>query len=309
MRLTMVSHLGVKVLPVWQTLLPPMEERLSSREDSTVVRPPALRRPTFRRDLPAWLSAIRTLRRSEAVFWLQMSSKPELPLWPLLYTSPGARRSAWVIDSWRPQLRKIGVLAEIQRLSPLFVGMQQARDVLVREQPRLDVRWLPYAANAQIFREQGLDRDVFVYWMGRRSRDLDRAIAKYCTDRGLEYRTDAATGEQLGRLAARSKYFVVTPPDVTSVDRTGGFSPLGFRYFEGLAAGARLLGVLPRSGEYEQLLPVDAVAQVAADGHALETRVNRGVSDARGADAQSHAGQPLRGTSADAIYDALTGGG
>lgn len=38
----------------------------------------------------------------------------------------------------------------------------------------------------------------------------------------------------------------------------GGFSALVMRYFEGLAAGTRLLGVLPRSGEYESILPMDA---------------------------------------------------
>src|SRR4028118_1848363 len=102
----MVSHLDVKDLPVWRSVMPPLEERLSSREGCTVVRPPGLRQPTFRRNLPAWLSAIRTLRRTEAVFWLQMSSRPELAVWPLLYVSPYARRSAWILDAWRPRLRK-----------------------------------------------------------------------------------------------------------------------------------------------------------------------------------------------------------
>ena len=49
---------------------------------------------------------------------------------------------------------------------------------------------------------------------------------------------------------------------------------MSMRYFEGLAAGTRLLGVLPRSGEYETLLPVDAFCQVAPDGSDLAKRLD-----------------------------------
>jgi hypothetical protein len=62
---------------------------------------------------------------------------------------------------------------------------------------------------------------------------------------------------------------VATPPDLDHPERTGGFSPLVMRYFEGLAAGTRLLGVLPRSGEYESILPTDAFCQVSPDGSDL----------------------------------------
>jgi hypothetical protein len=307
MKLTMVSHLGISKLSLWETMVPPIEEQLASKEGATVVRPPALRRPTFRRDLPAWLSAIRTLRRSEAVFWMQMSSSPEHQLWPLMYVNPLARRSAWVVDSWRPQLRKIGMVAAAQRLSPLFVGMREASDALAREQPNLAVQWLPYAANGSVFRDQGLERDIFAYWMGRRSEALDEAIRAYCAERGLEYRTDRATGDELARLVARARYFVVTPPDVTSVARTGGFSPLALRYFEGLAAGARLLGVLPRSGEYEDLLPLDAVVRVAPDGHDLAAALEQDVDDEAIERAQAlvHAHHRWEHR-ADVIYDVLT---
>jgi hypothetical protein len=46
------------------------------------------------------------------------------------------------------------------------------------------------------------------------------------------------------------------------------------RYLEGLAAGARLLGVLPRSGEYEALLPLDAILLVAPDGSDLAAKLD-----------------------------------
>jgi hypothetical protein len=308
----MVSNLGVDSRPHWQTLSRPLEARLSSRAGCTVVRPPALRRPTLRADLPAWLSAIRTLRRGDGVFWLQISSHPERELWPLLYVRPGARRAAWVIDAWRPQLRKVGLLATAQRISPLFVGFREARDVLKARHPGLDARWLPFAANADVFREWGVERDVFAYWMGRRSRELERALIEYCRARGLTYRTDRVTGTDLGRLAARSRFFVVTPPGVGDTVPTGGFSPLTSRYFEGLAAGARLLGVLPGSGEYQELLPLDVTVEVAPDGRDLADVLDAAAGDpaeeaTRRAQAYVHANHTWAHR-ADVIYDAMNDG-
>ena len=50
------------------------------------------------------------------------------------------------------------------------------------------------------------------------------------------------------------------------------------RYLEGLSAGARLLGVLPRSGEYEALLPRDAILEVAPDGSDLAEKLDADVA-------------------------------
>jgi hypothetical protein len=55
------------------------------------------------------------------------------------------------------------------------------------------------------------------------------------------------------------------------------------RYLEGLAAGTRLLGILPRSGEYEALLPTEAICQVAPDGSDLAERLQE---DSENPDAQ-----------------------
>jgi hypothetical protein len=46
------------------------------------------------------------------------------------------------------------------------------------------------------------------------------------------------------------------------------------RYLEGLSAGSRLLGVLPQSGEYQMLLPLDAILEVAPDGSDLAAKLD-----------------------------------
>ena len=113
--------------------------------------------------------------------------------------------------------------------------------------------------------------------MGRRHEPLHRALLAYCEARGLRYvysNDGRFSTEELGRLTSSAQYFVATPPDLDNTRRTGGFSPLVMRYFEGLAAGTRLLGVLPRSGEYEAILPTDAFCQVSPDGSDLAQRLD-----------------------------------
>jgi glycosyltransferase involved in cell wall biosynthesis len=83
------------------------------------------------------------------------------------------------------------------------------------------------------------------------------------------------------------------------------------RYLEGLAAGARLLGVLPRSGEYETLLPLDAILQVAPDGSDLAEKLFSDANDPRSRAAVERARSLVRTQHswekrAEQIYDRLS---
>ncbi len=112
-------------------------------------------------------------------------------------------------------------------------------------------------------------------------------------------------------MVGRSRYFVVTPPDLDNPTRTGGYSPLVMRYMEGLSAGARLLGVLPRSGEYEDLLPRKAILEVRPDGLDLSEKLDTDVHDEAGQSAVVHASDLVRAkhswvTRAEYIYQRLS---
>jgi len=189
------------------------------------------------------------------------------------------RRSAFVVDAWAYLLPKIGMLASAQRLNPCFVAMREGCEELARRHPRARFEWLPFGVDTEVFDRDEGERTVFAYWMGRRFDSLHNALVSYCASRGLEYRYTQRSGEfadpkELGRLIGRSKYFVVNPPELSDPSRTGGFSPFVMRYLEGLSAGARLLGTLPRSGEYERLLPRDAILLVAPDGSDLAAKLD-----------------------------------
>ena len=85
------------------------------------------------------------------------------------------------------------------------------------------------------------------------------------------------------------------------------------RYFEGLSAGARLLGVLPRSGEYEMLLPSEVILQVAPDGSDLATKLDADRDNASGRSAVERARVSVRqhhswARRAEQIFDRLNTG-
>ena len=119
-------------------------------------------------------------------------------------------------------------------------------------------------------------------------------MLRYCEERDLVYRYTRRSGEfpdpmDLGRLVGSSRYFLVAPPNLADPDRTGGFSPFVMRYLEGLSAGARLVGVLPGSGEYDRLLPRDAMLEVAADGSDLAAKLDADCNNPAGAAAVERA--------------------
>ncbi len=271
----------------WPTLGPPLLEPLAELSGRPIVAPPPFR-PL---DLAAWRRSLRAVQDADRVFWMQISARPEWPVWLTAHARllRRTRRSALVIDGWRPALDKIGKLAVAQRLDPCFVAMREARDELAHRFPRGQFEWLPFGVDTDAFVDHGGERDIFAYWMGRRYEPLHRALTDYCASRGLRYHQtvggEVSSPAELGRLVARSRYFVVTPPDLDNPQRTGGFSPLVMRYLEGLAAGARLLGVLPGSGEFETLLPTESILQVAADGSDLATKLDRDRDDRAGAEA------------------------
>lgn len=284
MKLAVLSGRNLGLNVNWTTLGPPLEDALGQLPDTSVVAAPGLRRATLRSDRPAWLEAIRAVRRADVVFWMQMSSRPAVPVWGLAYAKPTAQRAAVTIDAWEPKVQKIAHVARAQRLSVLFLFFREAAVELAARYPRTRFEWLPFGYDADVFRDLGLERDIFAYWMGRRHEPLHRRLEAYCAARGLNYRYTKQMGEfpdphDLNRVIARSRYFVVTPPNLDNPARTGRYSPMMMRYLEGLGSGARLLGVLPNQDEYERMLPISAVVRCAPDGSDLEPALERADSD------------------------------
>jgi hypothetical protein len=259
----------------WSTLGPPLLHPLASNCGASLIAPP----PLMWAHLPEWQNVVRKVRAADTLFWMQSSARPELPVHVASVLAGRVRRSAFVVDAFRGAICKIGTLAVMQRLNPCFVAFREGYEELKQRYPRGRFEWLQFGIDTDVFDAVPGERQVFAYWMGRRYEPLHEALKSYCSARRLDYRYTLRAGEfadpkELGRRVGQSKYFVVTPPDLDSSARTGGYSPLVMRYMEGLAAGARLLGVLPRSGEYQTLLPLDAIVEVAPDGSDLAAKLD-----------------------------------
>jgi Glycosyl transferases group 1 len=315
MRLGVLSNKNLNPWINWSTLGPPLLEPLASYPDAQWIAPPPLRWKERMR----WKPVMKAIYKADTLFWMQISSRPEWPLFlPGLLRGP-ARRSAYVIDAWKPELTKIGTFAVLQGLDPCFVAFREAYLELKERFPLGRFEWLPFGVDTAVFDtfHPGLDSDkrpIFAYWMGRRHEPLHQALVKYCAERGLTYRYpqkgEFASPAELGRLVGSSRYFIACPPNLGSPERTGGFSPFVMRYLEGLSAGARLLGVLPGSGEYDRLLPDDAILQVAPDGSDLEEKLDADRMDPKAREATVYARELVRrehswAKRAQQIYDRL----
>jgi hypothetical protein len=293
MRLAVLSNENLNPWINWSTLGPPLLRPLAAREGAELVAPP----PLATGSLPAWPDILRRLWNTDTLFWMQGSARPEYPIWAASFLRGMVRRSAFVVDAWKPSIGKIGALAVAQRLNPCFVPFLEGCEALRKRFPGGRFEWLPWGVDTVNFdAPEGGKRDIFAYWMGRRHEPLHQAMLRYCQRHGLEYRYTKRPGEfgdpaELGRFIGRCQYFMVTPPDLDNPARTGGFSPFVMRYLEGLSVGARLLGVLPSSGEYQLLLPRDAILEVAPDGSDLAERLDADHADpsARAAVARARA--------------------
>ncbi len=269
--------------PVFHTTVTdPLLSAMSEWRSARTICPP----PLSRNRLQEWRGVWADVRQCDTMFWVQnRGARPEPPIHLAAFLRFSAHRSAFIIDAWKYLRDKIGYFATVHRLDPCFLSYTEALAELKPRYRYAKFEWLPFGADTGVFYPRGEEKPVFAFWMGRRDKSLHNALLEYCQSRGLTYiysNDGRYSTEQLGEIAAKAQYFLVTPPHP---DRSGGYSPMPSRYVEGLAAGTRLLGVLPKSGEYQRLYPLNAVCQVAPDGSDLVQRLDE---DRRNPENQRH---------------------
>jgi len=127
-------------------------------------------------------------------------------------------------------------------------------------------------------------RVIDVYGIGRRIDEVHRALLQLSAEEGVFYIYDTLqTGDSAvadhrahrtmyADIAKRSRLFVVAPGKVDRPEQTGGQVDIGYRYFEGSAAGAVLFGGPPDSELFRALFKwPDDVVKVRPDG--MDTRI------------------------------------
>jgi hypothetical protein len=313
LELGLLSNMLVTSRPYWQAYVPPLFSAIArDRNNVRIVEPP----PVAWARRSEWKAVRSEIKACDTLFWLQLSARPATEIYLASLGRLGARRANFVIDAWKPVVTKIGMAATIERHDPCFIAYLEATTELKRRFPLAKFVWLPHAGNSEIFYPRKEGKSNFAYYMGRRHEPLHQALQKYCEARGLKYlySDKFLFGEELGRAVSSAQYFVVSPREVIDPKTKTAYSPLSPRYFEGLASGTRLLGALPTSGEYNALLPTEALCEVSLDGSDLAERLDRDrqnpdnqrAVDAAAALVREHHSWRRRGQQ---IYDYLQQGG
>jgi glycosyl transferase family 1 len=148
------------------------------------------------------------------------------------------------------------------------------------------LRFSPYPASPP--------RTIDVYSIGRRSEGLHNRLLALASQDELFYVYDtlrAADTEVfdhrqhrrlLGDIAKRSRYFLVAPAKMNQPGETQGQIEVGYRYYEGAAAGCVMLGRAPACDAFRKHFDwPDAVVDVREDGSDLADVLDRFSVDPR----------------------------
>jgi hypothetical protein len=140
--------------------------------------------------------------------------------------------------------------------------------------------WLPGAVDTPRFSPypDPPQRVVNVYSIGRRWEGIHSALRAAAARREIFYAYDTSPSIDTevydhrehrnfyANMAKRSQYFVVAPGKIDS-EETKGQVVTGFRYYEGAAAGAVMIGQAPNSEEFRSMFGwPDAVIPIQPDG-------------------------------------------
>ena len=203
-----------------------------------------------------------------------------------LQAMPGWRRRSrcaiCVIEElWPGQLRHFSGYAKLlEQFDHVLLYCNFTVNAL-RTAMATDCRYLPPGVDAIRFcpYPDPAPRSVYVYSIGRRSPVIHEELLRHCGRERLWYvhdtiniheakRTDNPLSHRnlVANTTKRSRYFVANIGKIERRCETGGHQEVGFRFFEGAAAGAVMFGEPPDTDVFQSLFDwPDSVLRVPYD--------------------------------------------
>jgi hypothetical protein len=174
--------------------------------------------------------------------------------------------ACYVEELWRSDLR--GRRRELGLLRPFDLVLLSCHGSVeaVAAATGRPTRYLAPAIDMATFcpYPDGPPRVIDIYAMGRRPAEIHQALLGLADARGLFYLYDTSPDarvhdpadhrRRLAALIKRTRFFLTTWAKFDVPGRTATQHEVGFRFFEGAAGGAVLLGTRPRTPMFEQLL-------------------------------------------------------
>jgi spore maturation protein CgeB len=187
----------------------------------------------------------------------------------------------WVDEMWPAEIPLFKYwLHWLRQFDYVFVGLRGSVAPLSKAIGR-DCRWLPGAVDCMRFTPHPTPpaRVVDVYSIGRRWDGIHQELLDAAARKEVFYVYDtfaAADSEpfdhrqhrdMLANMTKRSRFFMVAPPKMDVPEETQGQSGIGYRYYEGAAAGAVMIGQAPTCPEFAEMFPwPEAVISIRPDG-------------------------------------------
>jgi hypothetical protein len=187
----------------------------------------------------------------------------------------------WIDELYAAYISKLKYwLPALKQFDHIVVGYSGTVAALAEAINR-PCHWLPSGVDAIRFSPspRPLDRVIDVYSMGRRAEGLHRALLKLSAENSIFYLHDTLETslanvkgygqhrDMLANIMKRSRYFLVDPAKAGSPEVTGNQIELGYRYYEGAAAGTVMLGQTPHCETFNRMFNwQDAVVDIQADG-------------------------------------------
>lgn len=172
-------------------------------------------------------------------------------------------------------------LPALQQFDYLFIGYKGTVPALARAVDR-PCFWLPGGVDALRFSPptDPPARSIDIYSIGRKHAGIHQEMLNAARRGEIFYLHDTHLGggmiavsddrqhrDLFANVAKRSRYFVVAPAKVDQGDYTQGQVEVGFRYFEGAAAGTVMIGEAPACDAYRELFGwPEAVVPMKSDG-------------------------------------------
>jgi hypothetical protein len=172
-------------------------------------------------------------------------------------------------------------LPALKQFDYVFIGLRGTVSALSHAINR-PCSWLPGGVDAIRFSPfpDPASRVVDVYSIGRRYEGMHHEMLKAAERAEIFYVHDTYAGggstevqdhrqhrQLYANMAKRSRNFVVASAKMDQPDYRQGQVEIGYRYYEGAAAGTVMIGEVPDCAAYEELFGwPDAVIQLQPDG-------------------------------------------
>jgi hypothetical protein len=174
--------------------------------------------------------------------------------------------ACWIDELWKSEVPKAkGLMKILSKYDYIFSGCYEVIELIQKAiqrpciyiPPGIDtIRFCPYPNPPH--------RSIDVYSLGRRSASTHQGLLKMAEKNKIFYVYDTIHSGKMftsnyrehrtliANLAKRSRYFLTYPAKIDRHSQTGGQNEVGFRFFEGAASGAIMIGQPPDNQAFKE---------------------------------------------------------